>query len=54
MGDSPIDDIDGARAVGMRPVWIPGPVEPPQGWQEPELRISELEGLLALDCMREA
>ena len=52
VGDSPIDDVDGARAVGMRPIWIPGPVDPPPDWREPELRISRLEELLALDCFQ--
>lgn len=51
VGDSPIDDIDGARAAGMQPVWIPGPVEPPPDWREPEVRISSLEELLALPCL---
>jgi putative hydrolase of the HAD superfamily len=46
VGDNPIDDIDGCRAVGMRPVWLPGPVPPPDGWQEPEDRITDLEELL--------
>ena len=51
VGDSPVDDIDGARAVGMYPVWIPGPVIPPPGWQEPEQRISDLEELLRLELL---
>ena len=29
LGDHPVNDIDGARAAGMRPVWLAGFHEPP-------------------------
>ena len=46
IGDSPLDDIEGARAVGMRPIWIRGPAPPPPGWVVPDIALDKLGDLL--------
>lgn len=48
VGDSPIDDIDGARATGMVTVWIPGAAEPPTDWKGADHTIAEIGELLDL------
>ncbi|MBD3161912.1 MAG: HAD-IA family hydrolase [Candidatus Eisenbacteria bacterium] len=48
VGDSPVDDIEGARAVGMKPVWIRGEAPPPPNWRAPEPTLDHLADLLDL------
>jgi hypothetical protein len=35
----------------MHPVWIPGPVPPPEDWVEPVDRVSDLRELLTIDLI---
>jgi putative hydrolase of the HAD superfamily len=47
VGDRPIDDISGAKALGMRTVLLPGSDVPP-GPVEPDAVVERLADVLAL------
>ncbi len=48
VGDRPLDDISGARSVGMRTVLRPNPFAPDVGGIEPDARIDTLPELVDL------
>jgi putative hydrolase of the HAD superfamily len=48
VGDHPVNDILGAAAAGLAPVWLEGIHQWPEGHAHPERRIQALPELLAL------
>jgi putative hydrolase of the HAD superfamily len=48
VGDRPIDDISGAKALGMRTVWRPNPHVPAEPGIDADATIESLPELLAV------